>query len=115
MIKEGVESGHPLFVGFWDKGIKQWVSRIFVNIRDDGCPEYCSIAVLQKQWNGQWEWVSRIFQNIRVFVDGRIVELPRYTQPDKDHQLLLHQLKLTLPAQPNPKVTQEGKVSCVDR
>jgi transposase len=48
-------------------------------------------------------------------VDGRIVELPRYTQPDKDLQLLLHQLKLTLPAQPNPKVTQEGKVSCAAR
>lgn len=45
-------------------------------------------------------------------VDGRVVELPRYTQPDKDLQLLLHQLKLTLPAQPNPKVTREGKVSC---
>jgi hypothetical protein len=48
-------------------------------------------------------------------VDGRIVELPRYTQPDKDLQLLLHQLKLTLPAQPNPRVTQEGKVSCAAR
>jgi hypothetical protein len=36
-------------------------------------------------------------------VDGRIVELPRYTQPDKDLQLLLHQLKLTLPPQPNPQ------------
>jgi hypothetical protein len=31
-------------------------------------------------------------------------ELPRYTQPDKDLRLSLHQLKLTLPAQPNPKV-----------
>ncbi len=48
-------------------------------------------------------------------VDGRIVQLPRYTQPDKDLQLLLHQLKLTLPSQPNPKVTQEGKVSCAAR
>ncbi|MBN1568425.1 MAG: hypothetical protein JXA73_11320 [Acidobacteria bacterium] len=47
-------------------------------------------------------------------VDGRIIELQRYTQPDKDLQLLLHQLKLTLPAQPTPKVTQEGKVSCAD-
>lgn len=45
-------------------------------------------------------------------VDGRIVELARYTQPDKDLQLLLHQLKLTLPAQPNPKITEEGKVFC---
>jgi transposase len=48
-------------------------------------------------------------------VDGRIVELPRYTQPDKDLLLLLHQLKLTLPAQPNPKVTPEGMVSCAAR
>jgi transposase len=48
-------------------------------------------------------------------VDGRIIELPRYTQPDKDLQLLLHQLKLTLPAQPNPKITQIWAVSCAAR
>jgi hypothetical protein len=32
--------------------------------------------------------------------DGREVILTRYTQPDRDQELLLHQLKLTLPEQP---------------
>jgi transposase len=37
--------------------------------------------------------------------DGREVVLTRYTQPEKELQLLLDQLKLTLPAQPPPKIT----------
>ena len=36
--------------------------------------------------------------------DGRHLILPRYTQPDGDHKLLLHQLGLKLPAQPPPKL-----------
>jgi len=36
--------------------------------------------------------------------DGREVILTRYTQPEKDQELLLHQLKLDLPAQPPPKI-----------
>jgi len=36
--------------------------------------------------------------------DGRVLELSRYTQPEKDLQLLLHQLKLSLPKQPPPKI-----------
>jgi hypothetical protein len=36
--------------------------------------------------------------------DGREVILTRYTQPDRDQELLLHQLKLTLPEQPPPKI-----------
>ncbi|OQW98014.1 MAG: hypothetical protein BWK77_00325 [Verrucomicrobia bacterium A1] len=36
--------------------------------------------------------------------DERILILPRYTQPEKDLQLLLHQLNLTLPAQPPPRI-----------
>lgn len=36
--------------------------------------------------------------------DGRKLILSRYTHPERDQQLLLHQLKLTLPAQPPPKV-----------
>jgi transposase len=38
--------------------------------------------------------------------DGRTVILSRYTHPEKDVQLLLHSLKLELPAQPPPKITQ---------
>ena len=36
--------------------------------------------------------------------DGRQLVLPRYTQPDPDHHLLLQQLKLNLPAQPPPRI-----------
>lgn len=36
--------------------------------------------------------------------DGRWLILPRYTQPDRDLQLLLHHLQLTLPAQPPPRI-----------
>lgn len=38
--------------------------------------------------------------------DGRQVILSRYTEPEHDQQLLLHQLGLSLPAQPPPKITQ---------
>jgi len=41
--------------------------------------------------------------------DGREIVLTRYTQPEKDLQLLLHQLKLLLPEQPPPRI--EAKVS----
>jgi hypothetical protein len=37
-------------------------------------------------------------------VDDRWLILPRYTQPDPDTQMLLHQLHLTLPAQPPPRI-----------
>ena len=36
--------------------------------------------------------------------DGRVLILPRYTQPDSDQKLLLSQLKLTLPDQPPPRI-----------
>jgi len=36
--------------------------------------------------------------------DGREIVLTRYTQPEKDLQLLLHQLKITLPEQAPPKI-----------
>ncbi len=38
--------------------------------------------------------------------DGRHVILSRYTEPEKDHQLLLHRLKLHLPAQSKPRITK---------
>jgi len=39
--------------------------------------------------------------------DGRRLILSRYTQPDKDLQLLLHQLDLTLPSQPPPRIAAD--------
>lgn len=43
--------------------------------------------------------------------DGRQVILPRYTQPERELQVLLNQLKLTLPEQPPPKISSEGKLA----
>jgi len=37
--------------------------------------------------------------------DGRTVILTRHTQPEKDLQILLEQLKLELTAQPPQKIT----------
>ena len=36
--------------------------------------------------------------------DGRRLTMPRYTEPEADVALLLHQLKLTLPNQPPPRI-----------
>ena len=38
-------------------------------------------------------------------VDGRLITLPRYTQPDKAQQMILAQLHLELPSQPPPRIT----------
>ena len=43
--------------------------------------------------------------------DNRNLILPRYTQPEKDIQLLLHQLDLALPAQPPPRI-EDLKSKC---
>ena len=36
--------------------------------------------------------------------DGRQLMLPRHTQPNREHELLLRQLHLKLPKQPAPKL-----------
>jgi len=41
--------------------------------------------------------------------DGREVILSRYTQPEKDQELLLHELKMKLPEQPPPKIRAPGQ------
>jgi len=43
--------------------------------------------------------------------DGRYLILPRHTQPEKDQQLLLQQLKLTLPEQPPPEIRTAAQVA----
>jgi transposase len=42
--------------------------------------------------------------------DGRLLVLSRYTQPEADQKILLHQLRLTLPPQPPPRITAKGKL-----
>jgi transposase len=54
----------------------------------------------------------KAMQMIDVYLpttDGRNLILPRYTQPEKDLQLLLHQLNLTLPEQPPPRLEETNK------
>ncbi|MEE8500384.1 MAG: IS1634 family transposase, partial [Kiloniellales bacterium] len=43
--------------------------------------------------------------------DGRQIVLPRYTQPDRDQQILLQGLRLTLPPQPPPRITAQAAQS----
>jgi len=43
--------------------------------------------------------------------DGRHVILPRHTQPEKELQVLLERMKLTLPDQPPPRITASGKLA----
>jgi transposase len=43
--------------------------------------------------------------------DGRKVILTRYTQPEPELQILLKQLRLSLPNQPPPRVTARGEVT----
>ena len=43
--------------------------------------------------------------------DGREIVLTRYTQPEKDLQILLHQLQLSLPEQAPPKIQAPAKPS----
>lgn len=43
--------------------------------------------------------------------DGRKVILSRYTQPERDVQVLLHQLRLHLPEQPPPKIAASGELA----
>ena len=42
--------------------------------------------------------------------DRRTLILSRYTHPEPDHKILLEQLKLTLPAQPPPRISSRGKL-----
>jgi transposase len=40
--------------------------------------------------------------------DGRYLVMPRYTEPDADQALLLHQLNLALPQQPPPRISAQA-------
>jgi len=42
--------------------------------------------------------------------DGRHVILPRYTQPEKELQVLLERMKLNLPEQPPPRISASGRL-----
>jgi hypothetical protein len=42
--------------------------------------------------------------------DGRVLTLPRRTEPEEELQLILAQLKLELPPQPKPKISADNKI-----
>jgi hypothetical protein len=50
-------------------------------------------------------------------VDGRWLVMPRHTQPEKDVQALLNQIRTTLPSQPPPRIkaTQIPSKQATDR
>ena len=45
--------------------------------------------------------------------DGRRLVMPRYTEPEADLVLLLHQLKIVLPKQPLPRLLSDSIVESV--
>jgi transposase len=48
-------------------------------------------------------------------VDGRWLVMPRHTQPEKDVQALLNQIRITLPSQPPPRINASQIPSKVGR
>jgi hypothetical protein len=42
--------------------------------------------------------------------DGRELVFSRYTQPEKDHKMILAQLGWELPPQSPPRITQKGQL-----
>jgi hypothetical protein len=45
--------------------------------------------------------------------DGRCLTMPRYTEPDAEQSLLLHQLRLVLPQQPPPRITAPTSAAAI--
>jgi transposase len=82
---------------------------------------YCLHVTLHRQLAGHAPGLTprtvlekfKTLQMIDVHVptsDGRVLILPRYTQPEADLQLLLHTLKFSLPAQPPPRLSRAGQL-----
>lgn len=110
------------------------------NVKDNlaGCPSrfvtYCDLFGFTKslpasnQSGGRrapdlWEFYIELVQVEEVFktlkgiwrsapstTDGRKVIMSRYTQPEPELQVLLKQLRWTLPDLPPPRVTSNGEV-----
>jgi transposase len=82
---------------------------------------YCLHVTLRRRLAGQAPGLTpraviekfKTVQMIDVHLptsDGRLLILPRYTQPEAELQLLLHTLKLRLPAQPPPRLSTVGQL-----
>lgn len=46
--------------------------------------------------------------------DGRWLVMPRYTQPEAEHAILLHKLHLCMPPQPSPRISQPEQVAAAE-
>ena len=77
---------------------------------------YCLTATLRRRLQEQAPGLTpravleklAAIQTLDVWLpttDGRCLVMPRYTEPDADAALLLHQLRLALPQQPPPRLT----------
>ena len=40
----------------------------------------------------------------KYLIEGQTLVMPRYTEPEPEQKVLLHRLRLTLPAQPPPRI-----------
>jgi transposase len=81
---------------------------------------YCLLVTLKQRVKSKAPGLTprailEIFKSMQMIdvhlptTDGRHLVLPRYTQPEKDLQLLLHQLNLALPEQPPPRLEELKK------
>ena len=76
---------------------------------------YCLLATLRQRWRVHAPGLTpkavleklATIQMLDVWLpttDGRWLVLPRYTEPEEEHELLLERLQLMLPAQPPPRI-----------
>jgi len=42
--------------------------------------------------------------------DGRTLIMPRYTEPEREHRMILEKLNLKLPTQPPPRIRSDEAV-----
>lgn len=80
---------------------------------------YCLMVTLKKRLNARAPGLTpravlKKLSSIQMIdvhfptTDGRELRMPRYTQPQKEHYMILEQLGLQLPPQPPPRITIAG-------
>jgi hypothetical protein len=79
-----------------------WKNRLMIH-----APGLTPVAVFEK---------LATIQMVEVWIpmlDGRWIVLPRHTQPERDVQALLEQIRITLPSQPPPRIKSTQVVSAL--
>ena len=68
-------------------------------------PVPCAVRVIKGLVTGAGQAVPCARARSRApCADGRCLVMPRYTQPEPEQAILLHELKLHLPQQPAPRI-----------